>query len=201
MRTPARDRAWRPLQNPGGIMLTDFYISFSAMCFTLLGLWLVVVQTRLSQWEGDPAQRRRSYGVALHFSLPGIMTLLSLVDPQSTVLWRTSYAVVAIGGALVLAAVRGQAPHKLGVAAYIAAFALYLVIGILAIAPHIIKDLGMTVATVRVEAVLLCILVFLGVNVAWLLLFDGGAAAAVSPGSSVTDASPGPAAALGPRSS
>ena len=27
-------------------MLTDFYISFSALCFTVLGLWLVVVQ----QW-------------------------------------------------------------------------------------------------------------------------------------------------------
>jgi hypothetical protein len=30
-------------------MLTDFYISFSALCFTLLGLWLVVVQSRMSQ--------------------------------------------------------------------------------------------------------------------------------------------------------
>ncbi len=27
-------------------MLKDFYISFSAICFTLMGLWLIVVQTR-----------------------------------------------------------------------------------------------------------------------------------------------------------
>jgi hypothetical protein len=45
------------------------------------------------------------------------MTLVSLADPQSTLLWRTSYAVVAIGGAVVLAAVRGRVPDVLGMAA------------------------------------------------------------------------------------
>jgi hypothetical protein len=171
-------------------MLTDFYISFSAMCFTLLGLWLVVVQTHLNQWAGSPAQRRRSYGVALHFSLPGIMTLLALVDPQSTALWRTSYAIVAIGGAVVLATVRGRAPDVLGVAAYLAALLLYVVVGILAIDPHIIKQLGLTVAPVRVEAVLLCMVVFLGVNVAWLFLFDGGGTPEARPSRPAADASP-----------
>ena len=38
--------------------------------------------------------------------------------------------------------------------------------------PHLIRDIGITAAPVRVEAVLLSVLVFLGVNVAWLLLFD-----------------------------
>ena len=38
-----------------GIMLTDFYISFSATCFTVLGLWLVVVQQRYRAWARDPA--------------------------------------------------------------------------------------------------------------------------------------------------
>jgi hypothetical protein len=178
-------------------MLTDFYISFSAMCFTLLGLWLVVVQTHLDRWAGSSPQRRRSYGVALHFSLPGMMTLLSLVDPQSAVLWRTSYAVIAIGGAVVLAAVRGRTPGYLGISAYVAAIALYIVIGIVAIAPHLVKDLGMTVAPVRIEAVLLCILVFIGVNVAWLFLFDGGPAADASAGGPSMDASPDQMAAQG----
>ncbi len=27
-------------------MLTDFYVAFSTVCFTLLGLWIIVVQTR-----------------------------------------------------------------------------------------------------------------------------------------------------------
>jgi hypothetical protein len=154
------------------LVLTDFYISFSAVCFTLLGLWLIVVQTRHSEWRGSAVHRRRAYGVALHFSLPGLMSLLALVNPGSSALWRTSFAIVAIGGAVVLIAVRGPAGGKLGLTAYIFAIALYLLIGILAIAPRIVGGLGLEATPVRVEAVLLTILVFVGVNVAWLLLFE-----------------------------
>ena len=88
-------------------MLDVFYGAFSPACFALLGLWLVIVQIRLSEWQGSALQRRRSYGVALHFALPGIMSLLALVNPQDSVFWRVSFAVVALGGAIVLALVRG----------------------------------------------------------------------------------------------
>jgi hypothetical protein len=108
----------------------------------------------------------------MHFSLPGLMSLLALINPDSSVLWRTSFAIVAIGGAVTLIAVRGSAPGKLGVTAYILAIALYVLIGILAIAPRIVGGLGLGAAPVRVEAVLLTIVVFAGVNVAWLLLFE-----------------------------
>jgi len=153
-------------------VLTDFYISFSAICFTLLGLWLVVVQTRHAEWRRSPLHRRRAYGVAMHFSLPGLMSLLALVNPASAALWRTSFAIAAVGGMVVLIAVRGPTPGKLGRTAYTFAIALYGLIGILAIAPRIIGALGLQAVPVRVEAVLLIILVFLGVNVAWLLLFE-----------------------------
>jgi len=152
-------------------VLTDFYISFSAVCFTLLGLWLVVVQTRHAEWRGSPLHRRRAYGVAMYFSLPGLMSLLALIDPASSVLWRTSFAIAAIGGVAALMGVRGPAPGKLGLAAYLLAIALYALIAILAITPGIVGGLGLDAAPVRVEAVLLTILVFAGVNVAWLLLF------------------------------
>jgi hypothetical protein len=69
-----------------GAMLTDFYVAFATVCFTLLGLWIIVVQTRHGEWRHSPIHRRRAYGVALHFSLPGLMSLLSLVDPASTAL-------------------------------------------------------------------------------------------------------------------
>lgn len=153
-------------------MLTDFYISFSAVCFTLLGLWLIVVQTRHAEWRGSSLHRRRSYGVAMHFSLPGLMSLLALVNPASSALWRVSFAIASIGGAVVLIVVRGSAPGKLGLAAYILAIALYALIGLLAIAPGIVGSVGIDAAPVRVEAVLLTVLVFAGVNVAWLLLFE-----------------------------
>jgi hypothetical protein len=150
-------------------VLKDFYLSFSAVCFTLLGLWLIVVQTRHAEWRGSALARRRAYGVALHFSLPGLMSLLALVNPDSSILWRTSFAIVAIGGAVVLIALRGAAVGK---SAYIFAIALYALIGLLAIAPRIVGGLGIDATPVRVEAVLLTILVFAGVNVAWLLLFE-----------------------------
>lgn len=108
----------------------------------------------------------------MHFLLPGLMSLLALVNPASSALWRASFAIAAIGGVVVLLALRGPAPGKLGLIAYILAIALYALIGILAIAPHILDGLGLNAAPVRVEAVLLTILVFAGVNVAWLLFFE-----------------------------
>jgi hypothetical protein len=108
----------------------------------------------------------------LHFSLPGLMSLLSLVDPASTALWRISFAIVAAGGVIALALVRGPAPTGLGAAAYGAAVVLYILIALVAVAPGMVAEIGVLARPLRVEAVLLTMLVFLGVNVAWLLLFD-----------------------------
>ena len=65
--------------------LSAFYGAFSPACFALLGLWLVAVQVRLPVWEKDPERRRRSYGVALHFALPGLMSMFALIDLQTPV--------------------------------------------------------------------------------------------------------------------
>ena len=159
--------------------LSAFYGAFSPACFALLGLWLVAVQIRLPAWEKDPEHRRRTYGVALHFALPGMMSVLALVDVQTATFWRVSFAVVALGGAAVLVTVRGlpvprergragpgalPGADRLALAAYVAAIVLYLLIGVLAlVGGH---------AALRTEAVLQTLLVFLGFNVAWLLLFD-----------------------------
>jgi hypothetical protein len=153
-------------------VLTDFYVVFATVCFTLLGLWIIVVQTRHADWRRLSVHRRRAYGVALHFSLPGLMGLVSLIDPASSALWRISFAIVAASGAIVLVLVRGPAPTWLGMAGYLMAVLLYVLIAVVAIAPSILADLGISVRPLRVEAILLTVLVFLGVNVAWLLLFD-----------------------------
>jgi hypothetical protein len=100
------------------------------------------------------------------------MSLLSLVDPASTALWRISFAIVAAGGVLALVLVRGPAPTGLGAAAYGAAVVLYVLIALVAVVPGMVADIGVLARPLRVEAVLQTILVFLGVNVAWLLLFD-----------------------------
>jgi hypothetical protein len=153
-------------------MLTDFYIAFATVCFTLLGLWIIVVQTRHAEWRRVSVHRRRAYGIALHFSVPGLMSLLALIDPASMQLWRTAFAISAAGGALVLVLVHGPAAGLLGISSYVVAVLLYVLVAIIAISPSLVSDVGISARPVRVEAVLLTILVFLGVNVAWLLLFD-----------------------------
>jgi hypothetical protein len=164
-------------------MLDVFYGAFSPACFALLGLWLVVVQIRLREWQGSAVHRRRAYAVALYFALPGIMSLLALVDPHDSEFWRISFAIVALGGAIVLATVRGlplrgvaagqpgaagtdapPRPDQLGLATYIIGILIYVLIAALAFTGGL--------AALRTEAILLTLLLFLGFNVAWLLLFD-----------------------------
>jgi len=167
--------------------LVAFYQAFSTACFALLALWIVVVQLRIDQWQKDPARQRRAYGVALHFVLPGMMGVLALVDPAIHAFWQVSFVIVGLGGALVMVAVRGYpvpaergraglrrlpAADRLGLAAYAAAIVLYVLIGALAVSGGAV--------VLRTEAVLQTILVFLGFNVAWLLLFDGRPAAPVA---------------------
>jgi hypothetical protein len=153
-------------------MLTEFYIPLSAVCFTLLGLWLVVAVARQAEWRGSSLHQRRAFAVATHFSLPGLMGLLALVNPDSGGLWRVSFGVAAGGGIVALIALRAPAAGQLGLAVYIASIAAYVVIVILAIHPHLVGQLSFPIAPERIEAVLLSGLVFAGVNVAWLLVFE-----------------------------
>jgi hypothetical protein len=158
-------------------MLTNFYQAFAPTSFTLLGLWLIVVQTRHAEWRRVPALRMCAYAVTLNFALPGLMSLLSLVDPKSSSEWRVSFAAVAIGGALVLVAIapRGRVPGEgnlLAGAALVVAVVSYALVAIVAISPGTVGDLSISLTPLRCEAILLSILIFLGVNVAWLLMFD-----------------------------
>ncbi len=161
------------------MQLSDFYQAFSTACFALLGLWLIAVQLRINEWQNDPERKRRAYGVALFFVLPGLMSVFSLIDEYTSTFWQVSFATVAFGGALIMFVVRGfpapvepgrtglrrlPVPDRLGLAAYVTGIVLYLVIGMHALFGGL--------AELRTEAVLLTILVFLGFNVGWLLLFD-----------------------------
>jgi hypothetical protein len=159
--------------------LSAFYGAFSPACFALLGLWLVAVQVRLGEWEHDQERRRRSYGVALYFALPGLMSMFALIDVQTSVFWRVSFGVISISGVVIMALVRGYpvapgrdhprlrglpAADRLGLAAYVTAIVLYVIMGVLAVRGGLYA--------LRTEAVLQTLLIFLGFNVAWLLLLD-----------------------------
>lgn len=151
-------------------MLTIFYNAFAPACFALLGLWLVIVTIRLPDWNKSDAQQkhvnqRRSYGVALYFALPGIMSVLALINPDDSTYWRVSFIVIAFGAAPVMYLLHDRIeriPRWLDEAVRGATIVAYLLIGVLAI-----------LRSLRPEAILLTILVFLGFNVAWLLMWAG----------------------------
>jgi hypothetical protein len=153
-------------------VLRDFYLALAPVSFTLLGLWLIVVQTRHAEWRHSARSRRRAYAVWLQFALPGLMSLLSLIDTTSEALWRVSFGIVATAGVLILVvswlAERSQdAVLVYGIAAF-----LYALVALLALAPGVVNHFDSSINALRTEAILLSLLIFVGVNVAWLLLFD-----------------------------
>ena len=153
-------------------MLTDFYGPFSSISFTILGLWFVVAQTRYSDWMASAEHRRRASAVSLHFALPGLMSLLSLSDPDNQALWRVTFAAAGALGAGGLAVVnKGPSLHRSGPVVrlvHLVSICLYAAIAGVAL---LAKSFG---SPLRVEAVLLSLLVFLGVCLAWLLMFEPG---------------------------
>lgn len=153
-------------------MLTDFYTAFSPACFSLLGLWLVVITINSSAWL-DPGHQSHVYAVALYFAAPGTMSLLALTNPLSTLTWRVSFIIVSLlGGAglFLLGRVHHGRPHApLDVSDHVVqwiATGLYLAIAVLACIPQ---------HTLRTEGVLLTVLVLLGIHVALRLMFTIGA--------------------------
>ena len=153
-------------------MLTGFYTAFSPACFSLLALWLAIIGFNARAWlnsQHRDHRQRQAYIVALYFAAPGTMSLLALIDPLSTFVWRVFFIIVSIlgvAGMLLFGSFpKQQSDHLLDVSDHVVhwiAIGLYLAIAALAFTP---------LQTLRVEGVLLTVLVLLGVHVALRLMF------------------------------
>ena len=154
-------------------MLVQFYGAFAPISFTILGLWFIVVQTRHADWARSRHHVRTASIVALQFGLPGLMSLLSLVSPTSHLMWRVAFAASSVVGAAALLALSlgpaGQ-PRLLS-AGRAVSIVLFVLVAVVAVAPGTLNDVGMHVVPIQAEATLLSLLVFVGLAVAWLLLF------------------------------
>jgi hypothetical protein len=167
------------------LTLTDFYTAFSPACFALLALWLAIITLNARAWlnpqEGEAAARspgsrrhlthrqRQVYAVALYFAAPGTMSLLALIDPQSTSWWKSFFIIISVlgGAGLILAGSphRARHPDALEVSdhpVHWLAMGLYVAIAVLAFLP---------LHTLRIEGVLLTALMLLGVHLALMLMF------------------------------
>jgi len=151
--------------------LVAFYGVVSGLSFTLLGLWWVVAG-RHRQWFFDARRRRMAYIVSLHFMLPGVMSLLSLVDPQGAVFWRVVFTVAGLAGAagavLMSDAIRSEFGRgRLAAMLMWCALPVYVVFVLVAITPDVSEVVGLEPR--QVEGVLMAIVVLLGINAAWFL--------------------------------
>ncbi len=93
--------------------LQAFYQTVAQLCFTLLGLWWLVLQTKYSEWIGNPERRRMITNISLYFLLPGTMSLLALLSPQAHYLWQVAFVLAGGLGAFETAAlIRHERRHK-----------------------------------------------------------------------------------------
>lgn len=154
--------------------MDTFYATLSQLCFVLLGLWWVVLQFRHDEWARNPGLRRIAYSHSLYFILPGTMSLLALISDAGLV-WRGSFAVGGIIGAVEVLQIviqgrgRGDGLTVRELANGVV-FLLYLAVILVAIAPDLPRSLGFQ--PLQVEAVLLSVLIFVGVQIVWMFFAE-----------------------------
>ncbi|NTV65208.1 MAG: hypothetical protein HGA65_16995, partial [Oscillochloris sp.] len=77
-----------------------FYATLSAICFTLLGLWWVVVQMKYDRWMSSPARRRIAYAASMHFVAPGLLALVAVLSTDEMQIWRVGAVIGGLLGAI-----------------------------------------------------------------------------------------------------
>lgn len=160
---------------------SGFYEVVAAINFTLLGLWWVAVKDRV-QLVGDRVRGRGAldsgasqavaYLVALQFMIPGSISLLALVAPDIALVWRTSFGIAgiigAIGVALLARDLRRTTDAKVAPALFILlGVPLYLLVTVVAAFPQAFA--GENFRPIQAEATLVSLIVFLGVQEAWVV--------------------------------
>jgi hypothetical protein len=153
-----------------------FYATTSAVSFTLLGFWWVVVQFRHDEMTQDRGRRRLAFVVSLHFILPGLMSLGALLTQNAPLIWRLTFGTAGIAGMVaVLIASRGIKEPTGAIAAIgryeWLALPLYLVLTVVAFRPELVRD-TFQLEPLQVEGVVMTFLVFLGILFAWALFTE-----------------------------
>ena len=154
---------------------TTFYAASSALCFTLLGFWWVVVQFRHAELTRGVAERRFTFLVSLHFVVPGLVSLASLLATGP--MWRVAFGLAGLTGiAAAIAGTRAGRGSPPGAVAAVRPWAflgipVYGLITVIAIAPDLVRTrLGLE--PLQVEGLLLLAILLLGILLAW-FLFTG----------------------------
>lgn len=151
------------------VVLTTYYTAFSPSCFSLLGLWLLIIGINAGTWLNSGRLRQQQvYAVAQFFAAPGAMSLLALINPYSSIVWRVVFSLISLIG-VGCVALFGPVHHEhshdfLDISdhvVYWGTLTLYLAIAALAMTPASILEY---------EGVLLTVLMLVGIHVALRLM-------------------------------
>jgi cytochrome bd-type quinol oxidase subunit 2 len=149
-----------------------FYGVVSAINFTLLGLWWVAVKDRISVGSTGAGFHRMAYFVSLQFVIPATVSLLAQVAPDRPEVWRSAFAIAGVAGAVGIGMLAREMTHHSASTYVPKAFGLlgvplYVLVLVVALWPGVISDIGIDLAPIEVEGLLLSVLIFLGVQEAW----------------------------------
>ena len=154
-----------------------FYGVVSAINFTLLGLWWVAVKDRAGLTGDHALSHRTAYLVSLQFVIPGTVSLLAQVAPDIAAVWRAAFAIAGIVGAvgIVLLAneIRRTSDLVLAPTLFrIVGVPLYALVALVALFPlpsALDGTLDGGLSPIQIEALLLTLVVFRGVQEAWVV--------------------------------
>ena len=154
-----------------------FYETVALAAFALLGLWWVVVADRRREWARLPYRRRQAYSVSLYFTLTGIMSLVSLNSDRHPEIWRAAFGLAgALGAAELLLSLSylSSEPRRARRIQLLLTLTLplYLLIVAIAIHPALAADIGVHLKPLETEAIVVSLLLFLGIDYAWLLFME-----------------------------
>jgi hypothetical protein len=154
--------------------LGAFYAVAAATCFTLVGLWWNVVE-RHPEWHRDEQARRLAGGVYLSFLLPGMMSILALVDPTESLIWRSAFLIASFVGmwstwSLMRLSTAGY-PGLLGRNRWVV-IVLYALVLLLAVAPDAALPLGLT--PLQAGGLLLVLLIAAAHGLTWEFMLARG---------------------------
>ncbi len=157
--------------------IVSFYATAAQVSFVLLGFWWAILTFQFDEWMSLPARRAIAYYVSLHFLLPGIMSLVSIISLRTSALWRVGFGagglMGAVGAGLTIAATAsldGAAGPRRRAGLYLLVALNLAVVVVAALAPSFNDGVGLE--AIHVEAILTSLLMFLGVQLAWWLFVD-----------------------------
>jgi hypothetical protein len=157
-----------------GAAFEQFYSTFATVSLTVTGLWMYVAQARFRDWLGDRDHFRRASAVSVQLAFPGVMCLFALIDAASTTVWRAAFGLtsaVAVVMLLALSRRTGGSARGASEVAGVVAVVLFTCIGVVAVVPGLVSDMGVSLLPRRVELLFFCILLLDGLVIAWLMLF------------------------------